>query len=273
MYTDSVEDAAAVVPGEAPVCGRHRRRQRGRRPARRRRRPLLRRRRRRLSLDPGDIKYYFTGMVPGLRDPAFRISLATGSDSRNLDPTFWTINMKLYHSNLLHVYVPVILNESQPPNSVLFTQHKNEHEYLSNLPGNVVDGVVQQRSHRVQLYELQMVLQDHSDCPICTMIVNKRTLGYICPKRNLAKLRQFNLLTLKVLKESNDWRPSLACCSPDCTKSLTDLRSFACLKTNTKCLRCLFLLSLPSLKGWVLGCVIPRPLSPPGRPRERVHAT
>ena len=44
---DSVEDAAAVVPGEAAV---HRRRGRRRRPARRR--PLLRRRRRRLRLDP-----------------------------------------------------------------------------------------------------------------------------------------------------------------------------------------------------------------------------
>ena len=44
---DSVEDAAAVVPGEAAV---HRRRGRRRRPARGR--PLLRSRRRRLSLDP-----------------------------------------------------------------------------------------------------------------------------------------------------------------------------------------------------------------------------
>ena len=46
---DSVEDAAAVVPGEAAVHRRRGRRGR-RRPARRR--PLLRRRRRRLRLDP-----------------------------------------------------------------------------------------------------------------------------------------------------------------------------------------------------------------------------
>ena len=55
MYTDSVEDAAAVVPGEAPVRSGHRRGERGRRPAPHRRRPLLRRRRRRLSLDPENL--------------------------------------------------------------------------------------------------------------------------------------------------------------------------------------------------------------------------